>query len=179
MRCPIRRRGLRDTRPFRGRPAIAYAGCMTVVRTAAIESVYSSGPSHRSGLWVGRPTCEFVGHLVQFSREAGRGLAQSNTRWPRWPNGTSGLLVTPLTRWPDCGAGWPPCSGPLDSSLRWNDGRSAGLLPLLSIPADPVLQTTKRFLRRAEFAEQFVARDGLLQRSQLVDIRKDGDAALT
>ena len=116
-----------DTRPFRSRTATAYAGCMAVVPTAPIDRAYGSRPSYRQGLWLRCPTCEIVGHLVQFSREAGRGLADSGTRWPRWPNGAPDLLVTPVTRWPDSGAGWPLCSARcglahLDSSLRWNDG---------------------------------------------------------
>ncbi len=128
--CVVRDRRLCDTRPFRGRRAIAYAGCMTVVRTAAIESVYSSGLSHRSGLWLRSPTFEIYEHLVQFSWEAGHGLAHSGarcSRCSRCSNEAPGLLVVPATRCSGSGADCTPCSGPLDSRLRGNDGRRAGM----------------------------------------------------
>ena len=115
-----------DTRPFRGRRGIAYAGCMTVVRTAAIESVYSSRPSHRYGLWLRSPTFEFYERLVQFSQEAGHGLAHSGARCSRCSNEAPGLLVAPATRCSGSGAYCAPCSEPLDSRLRGNDGRGPG-----------------------------------------------------
>ena len=66
-----------DTRPFRERPSSAYAGCMTVVPTAPIGRVYASRLSYRQRLWFRRTTFDFVGHLVQLSREAGHGLANT------------------------------------------------------------------------------------------------------
>ena len=117
-----------DTRPFRGRPAIAYAGCMTVVRTAAIDSAYSSGPSHRCGLWVRRPTFQIDEHLVQLLLEAGHGPVQGGARCSRCSDRALGLLVAPAARCSDSGAGCTPCSRPLDSSLRWNDGCGRGMV---------------------------------------------------
>ena len=114
-----------DTRPYRGRGAIAYAGCMTVARAAAIDSAYSSGPSHRCGLWVGRPTFQIDEHLVQLLLEAGHGLVQGGARCSRCSNRALGLLVAPAARCSDSGAGCTPCSRggrPLDSRFRGNDG---------------------------------------------------------
>ena len=120
-----------DTRPYRGPRVPAYAGCMTVVRAAAIDSAYSLGPSHRCGLWVRRPTFQIDEHLVQLLLEAGHGLVQGGARCSRCSDGALGLLVAPAARCSDSGAGCTPCSRggrPLDSSLRWNDGRRCGMV---------------------------------------------------
>jgi len=83
-----------DTRPFRGRGVAAYAGCMTVERTAAIDSVHSSASSHRYGLWVGREIIAFTGilaPLVAGSRPwPGK---HPKPRVPRVPDRALGLLV--------------------------------------------------------------------------------------
>ena len=72
-----------DTRPLRHRPPTAYAGCMTVVRTAPIDRVYSSRPSHRQGLWLGRQTCEFDGHLATLiAGSRPRPWKHPGLRWP-------------------------------------------------------------------------------------------------
>ena len=66
-----------DTRPYRSRHAIAYAGCMTVALAKPVDRVYASRPSYRQRLWLQRATPEIIGHLVQFSREAGHGLGNA------------------------------------------------------------------------------------------------------
>ena len=67
----------RDTGPFRGRALPAYADCMTVALAQPIDSVYSSEPSHRSGLWLRWETLFSWSSWSPWSREAGHGLGNT------------------------------------------------------------------------------------------------------
>ena len=94
-----------DTRPYRSRPRDRYAGCMTGVRTAAIGPVYSSGPSYRSGLWIGRRNFVFDGTLAPLVAESRpRPWKRHGLRMPRVPDRWSGLLVDRRLRVPESGA---------------------------------------------------------------------------
>ena len=70
-----------DTRPFRSRAPCPHTLVAWPLYTSApIDRLYGLGPSHRSGLWVGRQTLFSLALLHPWSWEAGHGHGNDPTK---------------------------------------------------------------------------------------------------